>query len=85
METVPLSCGRAAPWGQPYCGVTGSILAPLPSRVPEPYCVWAGLEFFRNEWALDGPGLEFRNCMNNAAGKIIYIKPNLIVLLNTVE
>ena len=46
---------------------------------------WAGLEFVRNEWALDGPGLEFLNCMNNAAGEIIYIKSNFIVLFNTVE
>ena len=47
--------------------------------------VWGGLEFFRKEWALDGPGLEFGNCVNNAAGEIIYIKPNLIVLLHTRE
>ena len=33
--------------------------------------VWAGPGIVRNEWALDGPGLEFGNCMKNAAGEII--------------
>ena len=47
--------------------------------------VWAGLEFLRHEWALDGPGLEFWNCMNNAVGEIIHIKSNFIVLFNTVN
>ena len=28
---------------------------------------WAGI--VRNEWALDGPGLEFWNCMNNTTGE----------------
>ena len=46
---------------------------------------WAGLEFLRNERALDGPGLEFLNFMNNATGEIIYIKSNFIVLFNAGE
>ena len=47
--------------------------------------VRAGLKFLRNEWALDGPGLEFWNFMNNAAGEIIYIKSTFILLCNTGE